>query len=155
MTPTYAEVERALLGRWPETRLEPSLDRIAALCRLLGDPQLAYPVVHLTGTNGKTSTSRMIDTLLRALDLRTGRFTSPHLQSMTERISLDGVPLTEAQFVDAFADVAAWRIGCLFSRPSWRWPSQPSPMRQSMSRSSRSAWEAPGMPRTSPTAKSR
>ncbi|MET0449280.1 MAG: Mur ligase family protein, partial [Aeromicrobium sp.] len=108
MTPTYAEVERALLGRWPETRLEPSLDRIAAICRLLGDPQLAYPVIHLTGTNGKTSTSRMIDALLRALDLRTGRFTSPHLQSMTERISLDGVPLTEAQFVDAFADVAAY-----------------------------------------------
>ena len=108
MTPTYAEVERALLGRWPETRLEPSLDRIAAICRLLGDPQRAYPVIHLTGTNGKTSTSRMIDTLLRALDLRTGRFTSPHLQSMTERISLDGVPLGEDQFVDAFADVAAY-----------------------------------------------
>ncbi|AWB91712.1 bifunctional folylpolyglutamate synthase/dihydrofolate synthase [Aeromicrobium chenweiae] len=108
MTPTYAEVERALLGRWPETRLEPSLDRIAALCRLLGDPQAAYPVIHLTGTNGKTSTSRMIDTLLRALDLRTGRFTSPHLQSMTERISLDGAPLSEALFVEAFADVAAY-----------------------------------------------
>ncbi|MDX6277501.1 MAG: dihydrofolate synthase / folylpolyglutamate synthase, partial [Nocardioidaceae bacterium] len=99
MTPTYAEVERALLGRWPETRLQPSLDRIAALCRLLGDPEHAYPVIHLTGTNGKTSTSRMIDTLLRALDLRTGRFTSPHLQSMTERICLDGEPLTEALFV--------------------------------------------------------
>jgi dihydrofolate synthase/folylpolyglutamate synthase len=108
MTPTYAEVERALLGRWPETRLQPSLDRIAALCRLLGDPEHAYPVIHLTGTNGKTSTSRMIDTLLRALDLRTGRFTSPHLQSMTERICLDGEPLTEALFVDAFADVAAY-----------------------------------------------
>jgi dihydrofolate synthase / folylpolyglutamate synthase len=108
MTPTYAEVERALLGRWPETRLQPSLDRIAALCRLLGDPEHAYPVIHLTGTNGKTSTSRMIDTLLRALDLRTGRFTSPHLQSMTERICLDGEPLTEVLFVDAFADVAAY-----------------------------------------------
>ncbi|MBC7633569.1 folylpolyglutamate synthase/dihydrofolate synthase family protein [Aeromicrobium sp.] len=108
MTPTYTEVERALLGRWPETRLEPSLDRIAALCRLLGDPQRAYPVIHVTGTNGKTSTSRMVDTLLRALDLRTGRFTSPHLQSMTERICLDGVPLSEGLFVDAFADVAAY-----------------------------------------------
>jgi len=108
MTVTYAEVERALLGRWPETRLEPSLDRIAAICRLLGDPQRAYPVIHLTGTNGKTSTSRMVDTLLRALDLRTGRFTSPHLQSMTERICLDGVPLSEELFVDAFADIAAY-----------------------------------------------
>ena len=108
MRPTYAEVEQALLGRWPETRLDPTLDRISALCRLLGDPQKAYPVVHLTGTNGKTSTARMIDALLRALDLRTGRFTSPHLQSMTERICLDGEPLTEDGFVDAFSDVAAY-----------------------------------------------
>ena len=108
MRPTYAEVEQALLGRWPETRLDPTLDRITALCQLLGDPQEAYPVLHLTGTNGKTSTARMIDNLLRALDLRTGRFTSPHLQSMTERICLDGEPLTEDQFVDAFADVAAY-----------------------------------------------
>ncbi|WP_229053131.1 folylpolyglutamate synthase/dihydrofolate synthase family protein [Aeromicrobium sp. Leaf350] len=108
MRPTFAEVEYALLGRWPETRLEPSLDRIAALCRLVGDPQQSYRIVHLTGTNGKTSTSRMIDALLQALELRTGRFTSPHLQSMTERISLDGEPLTEEQFVDAFSDVAAY-----------------------------------------------
>jgi dihydrofolate synthase/folylpolyglutamate synthase len=108
MKPTYAEVEHALLGRWPETRLDPTLDRIRSLCSLLGDPQRAYPVLHLTGTNGKTSTARMIDNLLRALDLRTGRFTSPHLQSMTERICLDGEPLTEDEFVDAFADVAAY-----------------------------------------------
>lgn len=108
MNPTYAEVEAALLGRWPETRLEPSLDRIRAICRLLGDPQSAYPVVHLTGTNGKTSTARMIDSLLRSMDLRTGRFTSPHLVSMTERISLDGEPLSEDAFVEAFADVAAY-----------------------------------------------
>lgn len=108
MRPTYAEVEQALLGRWPETRLAPSLDRISALCQLLGDPQKNYPVVHLTGTNGKTSTARMIDALLRTLDLRTGRFTSPHLQSMTERISVDGEPLSEEAFVDAFSDVAAY-----------------------------------------------
>lgn len=108
MRPTYAEVEQALLGRWPETRLEPSLDRISALCRLLGDPQTNYPVIHLTGTNGKTSTARMIDALLRSLELRTGRFTSPHLQSMTERICIDGEPLSEEAFVDAFSDVAAY-----------------------------------------------
>lgn len=108
MRPTYGDVERALLGRWPETKLEPSLDRIASLCRLLGDPQTAYPVIHLTGTNGKTSTSRMIDELLRAIGLRTGRFTSPHLQSMTERICIDGAALTEDLFIDAFADVAAF-----------------------------------------------
>lgn len=104
---TYAQTERALLARWPETRLEPSLDRIATLTELLGEPQRTYPVVQLTGTNGKTSTSRMIDTLIRATGLRTGRFTSPHVESMTERISLDGEPLTEEQFVEAYRDVAA------------------------------------------------
>jgi dihydrofolate synthase/folylpolyglutamate synthase len=104
---TYADVEGALLARWPETRLEPSLDRIAALTELLGEPQRTYPVLHLTGTNGKTSTSRMIDELVRAAGLRTGRFTSPHVESMTERISLDGEPLTEEQFVAAYDDVAA------------------------------------------------
>src|SRR4051794_8511461 len=86
------EGEDALLSRWPEPRLEPSLDRIRAFTELLGDPQRSYPVIHLTGTNGKTSTSRMIDTLLRALDLRTGRFTSPHVQRINERISVDGEP---------------------------------------------------------------
>ena len=104
---TYAEAERALLARWPETRLEPSLDRIAAFCELLGEPQRSYPVIQLTGTNGKTSTSRMIDTLVTATGLRTGRFTSPHVESMTERISLDGEPLTEEQFLEAYLDVAA------------------------------------------------
>src|SRR4051795_6964527 len=105
---TYADVERALLERWPETRLEPSLDRIEAFTELLGDPQRAYPVIHLTGTNGKTSTSRMIDTLLRAHDLRTGRFTSPHVERMTERICVDGEPLSDAEFVRAFNDVAPY-----------------------------------------------
>ena len=104
---TYAEAERALLSRWPETRLEPSLDRIAAFTELLGEPQGTFPVIHLTGTNGKTSTSRMVDTLIRATELRTGRFTSPHVESMTERICLDGEPLTEEQFLEAYNDVAA------------------------------------------------
>ncbi|MDT9591867.1 folylpolyglutamate synthase/dihydrofolate synthase family protein [Nocardioides zeae] len=105
---TFAEAEEALLSRWPETRLEPSLDRIRAFTELLGDPQRSYRVVHLTGTNGKTSTSRMVDTLLRALDLRTGRFTSPHVEKMSERISIDGAPLDDEAFVRAFNDVAAF-----------------------------------------------
>jgi dihydrofolate synthase/folylpolyglutamate synthase len=105
---TFAEAEDALLSRWPETRLEPSLDRIQALTELLGDPQASYPVIQLTGTNGKTSTSRMIDTLLRALDLRTGRFTSPHVERMSERISIDGEPLGDEEFVRAFNDVAPY-----------------------------------------------
>jgi len=103
-----AEVEDALLSRWPENRLEPSLDRIRAFVDLLGDPQRGYPVLHLTGTNGKTSTSRMIDTLLRAHDLRTGRFTSPHLERINERICVDGEPLTDEELVRAFNDVAPY-----------------------------------------------
>jgi dihydrofolate synthase / folylpolyglutamate synthase len=105
---SYAEAEQALLARWPESRLEPSLDRIEMLTELLGDPQRSYPVVHLTGTNGKTTTARMVDTLLRAAGLRTGRFTSPHVESMTERISVDGEPLTEAQFLEAYNEIAAY-----------------------------------------------
>lgn len=105
---TFAEVEDALLSRWPETRLEPSLDRIEAFTELLGDPQRSFRTIHLTGTNGKTSTSRMIETLVRALDLRTGRFTSPHLERMTERISIDGESLTDEEFVRAFNDVAPY-----------------------------------------------
>ncbi len=73
-----------------------------------GDPQAAYPVIHLAGTNGKTSTSRMIDTLLRALDLCTGRFTSPHVERMPERIRVDGDPLSDAEFVAAFNNVASY-----------------------------------------------
>src|SRR3954452_2063737 len=105
---TVEEAEDALLSRWPETKLEPSLDRITAFLDVLGNPQTAYPVIHLTGTNGKTSTSRMIDTLLRALELRTGRFTSPHVERMTERISLDGEPMSDERFVQAFNDVAPY-----------------------------------------------
>jgi dihydrofolate synthase/folylpolyglutamate synthase len=105
---TLAEVEDALLSRWPETRLEPSLDRIRAFTELLGDPQRNYPAIHLTGTNGKTSTARMIDTLLRALELRTGRFTSPHVERMSERICIDGEPLDDEAFVRAFNDIAPY-----------------------------------------------
>jgi dihydrofolate synthase/folylpolyglutamate synthase len=105
---TYAEAEDALLSRWPETKLDPTLDRITAFLDVLGNPQASYPVIHLTGTNGKTSTSRMVDTLLRALDLRTGRFTSPHVERMSERISVDGEPLSEEEFVAAFNDVAPY-----------------------------------------------
>jgi dihydrofolate synthase / folylpolyglutamate synthase len=102
---SYEQVEAVLLTRWPETRLEPSLSRIAALCDLLGQPQKAAPVVHLTGTNGKTSTARMVDALLRGLGLRTGRFTSPHVQSMTERICIDGDPIDRQRFVRLYTEV--------------------------------------------------
>lgn len=106
--PDLAGVESALLARWPESKLEPSLDRIRALTELLGDPQTAYPVLHVTGTNGKTSTARMIEVLLRAFGLRTGLFTSPHLETMRERICFDGEPIEPERFVDTYADIAPY-----------------------------------------------
>jgi dihydrofolate synthase/folylpolyglutamate synthase len=99
------EVSKEIFGRAPEHDVVPSLDRIAAVCELMGDPQRAFRVVHITGTNGKTSTARMVERLLREHGLRTGRFTSPHLTSVRERISLDGEPLSPAQFVGAYREV--------------------------------------------------
>ena len=97
---TLARVEKELLARWPESRLEPSLTRINALVDLLGSPHRAMPVVQVAGTNGKTTTARMIDELLRGFGLRVGRFTSPHLESIRERIVLDGEPVDAERFVD-------------------------------------------------------
>jgi folylpolyglutamate synthase/dihydropteroate synthase len=99
------QAEREIFARRPEHVMDPTLDRIAALTSLLGDPQRAYPVIHITGTNGKTSTSRMIETLLRARGLRTGLFTSPHLTSVRERICVDGEPLSAERFADAYDEV--------------------------------------------------
>lgn len=103
----FARVQAALAERFP-TRLVPDLDRIVDLLHLLGDPQRAYPSVHVTGTNGKTSTARMIDALLRAFGLRPGRYTSPHLESVTERISVDGRPVTPETLVRVYAEVAPY-----------------------------------------------
>jgi dihydrofolate synthase/folylpolyglutamate synthase len=102
-----ARVEKLLEERFP-TRMVPDLDRITDLLTLLGDPQRAYPSIHLTGTNGKTSTARMIDDLLRELGLRTGRYTSPHLESVTERIALDGQPLTDERFAEVYDEVVPY-----------------------------------------------
>src|SRR3954464_6921388 len=106
--PDLARVEQELLARWPESRLEPSLTRISALVDLLGAPHRAFPVVQVTGTNGKTTTARMIDELLRGFGLRVGRFTSPHLESMRERIVLDGEPISAERFVEGYEDVAPY-----------------------------------------------
>jgi dihydrofolate synthase/folylpolyglutamate synthase len=99
------QVEHLLDQRWPETKLEPSTTRITALLELLGSPQRAYPSIHVTGTNGKTSVVRLIDSLLIALHRRTGRTTSPHLQSAVERISIDGKPITPAQYVETYREI--------------------------------------------------
>ncbi|HVW79879.1 MAG TPA: folylpolyglutamate synthase/dihydrofolate synthase family protein [Mycobacteriales bacterium] len=100
-------VERALEERYP-SRMVPDLDRIVDLLDLLGQPQRAYPSVHITGTNGKTSTARMIDQLLRELGLRTGRHTSPHLEHVTERITVDGEPVSAERFVELYDEVAPY-----------------------------------------------
>jgi dihydrofolate synthase/folylpolyglutamate synthase len=103
-----SRVEQALLARWPESRLEPSLARISALVDLLGSPHRAMPVIQVTGTNGKTTTARMIDELLRGFGLRVGRFTSPHLTTMRERIVLDGEPISAERFVEVYDDIAPY-----------------------------------------------
>ena len=99
------EVENELLARWPETRIDPSLDRIAALADILGSPQLSFPTIHIAGTNGKTTTTRLVDSLLFELGLRTGRFTSPHLQSILERVAINGSPISEGLFIKAYEDI--------------------------------------------------
>ena len=103
-----AVVEAALLKRWPESRIEPTMDRIAALLDALGSPELSNPTVHIGGTNGKTSTARMVDSIFTELDYRTGRFTSPHLESMLERISIKGQPITPEGFIASYNDIALY-----------------------------------------------
>jgi len=99
------EVEQEIISRRPEHSVDLALDRMTELVGLLGDPQRACPVIHITGTNGKTSTARMTDTLLRSRGLRTGRFTSPHLVSIRERIVVDGTPVSAERFVAAYEEV--------------------------------------------------
>jgi dihydrofolate synthase/folylpolyglutamate synthase len=101
----FATVQAELEARG-YSRMIFDLSRIEGLLDLLGSPQQAYPAIHLTGTNGKTSTARMIDSLLRAHGLRTGRYTSPHLASVRERISIDGEPVSEEKFVETYEEVA-------------------------------------------------
>ena len=100
------EVEAEILSRAPEHRVQPSLERVEAVLDLLGNPERAYRTVHITGTNGKTSTARMAERLLAATGMRTGRFTSPHLATIRERIALDGEPIGEEGFIAAWEDVA-------------------------------------------------
>lgn len=99
-------VYEALLQRQGERWVQPRVERTRRVLELLDDPQKTYRVVHVTGTNGKTSTSRMIETLVRAHGLRTGLFTSPHLERFTERIMVDGEPIDDAAVADAWDEIA-------------------------------------------------
>ena len=101
-------IEKALLARWPENRIAPTLERIAALMDILGSPQLTYPTIHVGGTNGKTTTARMIDSLLFEMGLRTGRFTSPHLESYLERISINGQSIDAKELIFSFNDLSPY-----------------------------------------------
>src|ERR1700756_4475054 len=100
-----AEVEREIVSRRPEHSVDLALDRMTELVGLLGDPQRAAPVIHVTGTNGKTSTARMLDALLRGRGLRTGRVPSPPPGSIRERIVIDGAPIGPERFVAAYDEI--------------------------------------------------
>jgi dihydrofolate synthase/folylpolyglutamate synthase len=99
------QVEAAIFQRRNEGHIEPTNERMSALVDLLGDPQRSFRAFHLTGTNGKTSTARIIDELVRAFGLRTGRYTSPHLSSVTERVVVDGHPIADRTFVEAYREL--------------------------------------------------
>ncbi|QRP20144.1 bifunctional folylpolyglutamate synthase/dihydrofolate synthase [Corynebacterium striatum] len=100
-----ALVDAELNARAPETQIAPSLERIQALMDLLGNPEKSFQVIHVAGTNGKSSTSRMIDSLLRAFHRRVGLVTSPHLQLVTERIGIDGRPIHPRDFVRIWNEI--------------------------------------------------
>ncbi|WP_156232798.1 bifunctional tetrahydrofolate synthase/dihydrofolate synthase [Corynebacterium occultum] len=100
-----AAVEAELDTRWGETQIDPTLERIEMLMDLLGNPEKSFPAIHVAGTNGKTSTVRMIESLLRAFHRRTGRTTSPHLQLATERIGIDGVPIHPREYVRIWREI--------------------------------------------------
>ena len=95
----------ALSNRFPENKINPSLDRILMAMDLMGQPQNNFKTIHIAGTNGKTSTSRMIERLLRSLDLKTGLFISPHLIHPRERIEINGQIISEIRFQEIFDEV--------------------------------------------------
>jgi dihydrofolate synthase/folylpolyglutamate synthase len=100
-----ARVYADLLSRAPENKIERRIEPMRRAMEVLGDPQRSAPVIHVTGTNGKTSTARMIESLLLAHDIRTGRYTSPHLSSVTERIVIDGEPVNDETLVRIWDEI--------------------------------------------------
>jgi dihydrofolate synthase/folylpolyglutamate synthase len=100
------EVEESLLTRIPENKVRPRLQPTRRAVELLGDPQKSYRVIHVTGTNGKTSTTRFIERILREHGLRTGRFTSPHLVKLGERMALDGEAVSDERLSLVWQDIA-------------------------------------------------
>lgn len=99
------DVYTQLLGRIGEANPQPRLTAMRRVVELLGDPQQTSPIIHITGTNGKTSVSRMAELLLRAHGLRTGLLTSPHLERFNERIMLDGEPVSDEVLEQAWQEL--------------------------------------------------
>jgi dihydrofolate synthase/folylpolyglutamate synthase len=100
------EQAEAFLNATQMHGVKPSLDRITRLCRKLGDPQKSFPALHVTGTNGKTSTARMMASILRESGRRVALYTSPHLQCVTERMVVDGRPMRREDFASTMAGLA-------------------------------------------------
>lgn len=98
-------VYEELLARVGESMPQPRLAPTRRVTELLGDPQQTFPIIHVTGTNGKTSTSRITESILRAYGLRTGLMTSPHLVRVNERIVIDGLPISNRALAENWADI--------------------------------------------------
>lgn len=105
---TVEQVYAQLLDRAPENKMAPRLHAVQRAVDVLGHPEASAPVIQLTGTNGKTSTARMVEALLLAHDLRVGRYTSPHLERVTERISVDGEPVADETFVRVYGEITPY-----------------------------------------------
>ena len=97
----FAQAEADLDARQP-TRMVPDLDRIRAVAELLDHPERTYPSIHVTGTNGKTTTARLIGRILCAHGLAAGVYTSPHLTSVTERLALCDEEISEQEFAETY-----------------------------------------------------
>lgn len=110
LQPRADKVYAELLARVGESNPQPRLEPTRRAVELLGDPQKSYPVIHIAGTNGKTSTSRIAESLLRAHGLRTGLLTSPHLQRVNERIVIDGEPISNEAFVANYKDIRPYLL---------------------------------------------
>lgn len=102
---TLRDVYEEILSRAPEHKPQPSLERMRYCLDLMGNPEKSFRVIHITGTNGKGSTSALAEALLRAYGMRTGLYTSPHLEKVTERIRIDGEPVSDERFVDLWLQV--------------------------------------------------
>jgi dihydrofolate synthase/folylpolyglutamate synthase len=122
--PPFERAQAYLLSTISETispRTSYKLDRMQALLHELGDPHRAYPIVHIGGTSGKTSTSTMVASILQASGRTAGLHTKPHLHSMTERARIDGVEISQEHFAELFEEMlpAIERVTPEYGQPTY------------------------------------